>query len=187
MHALWHTTHHGNHRQPRLLVALSACDHGLIPVFRAWFSPLVQESWRVGYPACWFTPPRFRSRRSGSPNDRLSSGQHTVSCPPGRRTTLRIHNTSQPTLRPAWIRRESSSYRVVDERQGDGASPFQSFGQILNPKYILSSDSMASDQVLVRCICLVFSSCLSACFSPSRWNLPHVLERCYSPFAYDFQ
>lgn len=120
MHALWHTTHHGNHRQPRLLVALSACDHGLIPVFRAWFSPLVQESWRVGYPACWFTPPRFRSRRSGSPNDRLSSGQHTVSCPPGRRTTLRIHNTSQRAFRRALMRRESSSIALstIDKAMG---------------------------------------------------------------------
>lgn len=41
-------------------------------------------------------------------------------------------------------------YRVIDHRQGEGASPVQSSRQILCPRYIPSSYSIASDQVVVR-------------------------------------
>lgn len=108
MHALWHTTHHGSHRQPRLLVALSACDHGLIPVSRAWFFPSGPGELEGRLPSLLVHPASLPIPPLWVTQHRLSSGQHTVSCPPGRRTTLRIHNTSQRAFRPAWMRRECS-------------------------------------------------------------------------------
>lgn len=137
MHARSHTTspvHHSSHRQPAFLVALSACDHGLIPVSPpACFSPLIQEGRLPSllvHPASLPIPPLWVTQR------RLSSGQHAVSCPPGRRTTLRIHNPypSRRTSELPLAAEMKLLCHATEETHIEGASPFQSFGQILNPK-----------------------------------------------------
>lgn len=145
---------HHTSRQPspaRLLVALSACDHGLIPAFRVPFpsgpggsvtqpvgSPrLASDPAALGHP----TPALF-----GSTHGQLSTGQTDDIADPQTITT---------DFRASSLRRESSFVAspksdIARERRHFKASDnssIQSTGM-----YTLSSYTIASDQVVARCL-----------------------------------
>lgn len=155
-------------------------DSGFPRAFSLW-------SRRVGYPACWFTPPRFRSRRSGSPNAgslRVNS-RSAVHRADGRHCGPTNHNHGLPRFLAAERR---LLCRVTEERHREGASPFQSFGQFLNPKY-----GDVHSVKLYNCfrpggsqMSFSFSSCLSpfVFLFPVEF-LPRMLKRCHNLFARD--
>lgn len=125
---------HHTSRQPS-----PACLSGRAICVRPWpdsvlpraFFPLVQEGRLPSllvHPASLPIPPLWVTQH------RLSSGQHAVSCPPARRTTLRTHNSIAADFRGASMRREGSFCRFAEQKHRKAASSSQSFTRILNSK-----------------------------------------------------
>lgn len=130
------------------------------------FPPLIQEGRLPSllvHPASLPIPPLWVTQR------RLSSGQHTVSCPPGRRTTLRIHNP-YPSQRTSELPRcgeeaPFSRYQTDTHRRCVAIPKLGTNPQ--SEKYSLPSYSTASDQdgsQLLFFYSFFFTSCLSPRF-----------------------
>lgn len=114
--------YHGSHRQPEFLVALSACDHGLIPVSRVLFpsGPGGSATQPVGSPRLASDPAALGHPTPallGSTRGQLSTGQTDDIADPqfittDFRLTLLRRESSFPTLSKGYtlkVRRHSKA------------------------------------------------------------------------------